>query len=33
MGFTSAGMDGNVYFYDLDVKKRLSERDFNQKSI
>lgn len=32
MGFTSAGADGNVYFYDLsDFKKRLNDKDFNQK--
>ena len=33
MGFTSCGMDGNVYFYDLIFQKetgqRLNEKDFN----
>ena len=37
MGFTSCGLDGNVYFYDLIIQKesgqRLSEKDFNQKSV
>lgn len=37
MGFTSCGLDGNVYFYDLIFQKesgqRLSEKDFNQKSV
>mmetsp|Transcript_20483 Transcript_20483/g.19455 ORF Transcript_20483/g.19455 Transcript_20483/m.19455 type:complete len:92 (+) Transcript_20483:1506-1781(+) len=37
MGFTSCGNDGNVQFYDLIVYKdlgtRLTEKDFNQKSV
>ena len=37
MGFTSCGMDGNVYFYDLIYQKeqqqRLNEKDFNQKGV
>jgi len=37
MGFTSCGMDGNVFFYDLALQKetqtRNSERDFNQKGV
>ncbi len=37
MGFTSCGLDGNVYFYDLiyqkDFGQRLSEKDFNQKGV
>ena len=37
MGFTSCGLDGNVYFYDLIFQKetlqRLSEKDFNQKNV
>lgn len=36
-GFTSCGIDGNVYFYDLIVQKensqRLNDKDFNQKNI
>lgn len=37
MGFTSCGMDGNVYFYDLIIQKdtlqRLNDKDFNQKNV
>lgn len=36
MGFTSCGLDGNVYFYDLiqhkETNQRLNEKDFNIKS-
>ena len=36
-GFTSCGIDGNVYYYDLIVQKetlqRLNEKDFNQKNV
>jgi WD40 repeat protein len=37
MGFTSCGMDGNVFFYDLQKQKeemtRNSEKDFTQKGV
>ena len=37
MGFSSCGLDGNVYFYDLITQKetgqRLSDKDFNQKGV
>ena len=36
-GFTSCGIDGNVYYYDLIVQKetlqRLNEKDFNQRAV
>ena len=36
MGFTSTGLDGNIYFFDLyayqlEAGKRNGERDFNKK--